>query len=79
MQGFIEGMAKIGRVVFFDQPGTGASDPVTFDSLPTLEQWSDSITAVLHDLKSEHAVLVAVDGAFATAALFARRTLCRRW
>ena len=71
MQGFIGGMAKIGRVVFFDQPGTGASDPVTFDSLPTLEQWSDSITAVLGDLKSEHAVLVAVDGAFATAALFA--------
>ena len=71
MQRWIEGMAKIGRVVFFDQPGTGASDPVAFDSLPTLEQWSDSITAVLDELKSRHAALVAVDGAFATAALFA--------
>jgi len=71
MQGWIEGMAQLGRIVFFDQPGTGASDPVTFDSLPTLEQWSDSITAILDDLKSRHAVLVAVDGAFATAALFA--------
>ena len=40
-------------------------------ALPTLEQWADSITAVLDDLGSREAVLVAVDGAFATAALFA--------
>ena len=32
---------------------------------------ADSITAVLDDLGSREAVLVAVDGAFATAALFA--------
>jgi len=36
-----------------------------------LEQWADSITAVLDDLGSSEVVLVAVDGAFATAALFA--------
>jgi pimeloyl-ACP methyl ester carboxylesterase len=36
-----------------------------------LEQGADSITAVLDDLRSSEAVLVAVDGAFATAALFA--------
>ena len=40
-------------------------------ALPTLEQWTDSITAVLDDLGSREAVLLAVDGAFATAALFA--------
>ena len=39
--------------------------------MPTLEQWADSITAVLDDLGSREAVLVAFDGAFATAALFA--------
>ena len=60
-----------GRLIFFDQPGTGASDPVTPGAMPTLEQWADSITAVLDDLDSREAVLVAVDGAFATAALFA--------
>ena len=64
-------MTSFGRLIFFDQPGTGASDPVTPGALPTLEQWADSITAVLDDLGSTEAVLLAVDGAFATAALFA--------
>ena len=36
-----------------------------------MEQWSDSITAVLDDLGSTEAVLLAIDGALATAALFA--------
>jgi pimeloyl-ACP methyl ester carboxylesterase len=49
-------MTSLGRLNFFDQPGTGASDPHaamfadlkrTPSALPTLEQWTDSITAVL--------------------------------
>ena len=71
LQGWIEAMTSLGRLIVFDQPGTGASDPVTPGALPTLEQWSDSITAVLDDLGSNEAVLLAVDGAFAPAALFA--------
>lgn len=72
MQGWIEAMTSLGRLIFFDQPGTGVSDPVTPGALPTLEQWADSITAVLDDLGSREAVLVSlVDGAFAPAALFA--------
>ena len=71
IQGWVEAMTSLGRLIFFDQPGTGASDPVTPGALPTLEQWADSITAVLDDLGSREAVLLAVDGAFATAALFA--------
>ena len=66
LQGWVEAMTSLGRLIFFDQPGTGASDPVTPGALPTLEQWADSITAVLDDLGSREAVLVAVDGAFAT-------------
>jgi len=64
-------MASLGRFIFLDQPGTGASDPITPDALPTLEQWTDSITAVLDDLGSREAVLLAIDGAVATGALFA--------
>ena len=64
-------MTSLGRLIFFDQPGTGASDPVTPNALPTLEQWTDSITAVLDDLGINEAVLVAIDGALAPAALFA--------
>jgi pimeloyl-ACP methyl ester carboxylesterase len=67
----VEAMTSLGRLIYFDQPGTGASDPVTPDALPTLEQWADSITAVLDDLGSSEAVLLAFDGGFATSALFA--------
>jgi class 3 adenylate cyclase/pimeloyl-ACP methyl ester carboxylesterase len=71
LQGWVEAMSSLGRLIFFDQPGTGASDPVTPAALPTLEQWADSITAVLDDLGSREAVLIATAGAFATTALFA--------
>jgi class 3 adenylate cyclase/pimeloyl-ACP methyl ester carboxylesterase len=71
LQGWIEAMTSLGRLIFFDQPGTGASDPISPDALPTLEQWADSIGAVLDDLGSSEAVLYAIDGACATAALFA--------
>ena len=68
--GWVEAMTSLGRLIFFDQPGTGVSDPVTAGALPTLEQWADSITAVLDDLESREAVLVAFGGAIAAAALF---------
>jgi pimeloyl-ACP methyl ester carboxylesterase len=71
LRGWVEAMTSIGRLIFFDQPGTGASDPVTPGALPTLEQWADSITAVLDDLGSREAVLLASNGGSATAALFA--------
>ena len=71
IQGWIEAMTSLGRLIFFDQPGTGASDPVSTGALPTLEQWADSIAAVLDDLGSRAAVLVAMNAAFAPATLFA--------
>lgn len=71
IQGWVEAMTSLGRLICFDQPGTGASDPVSTGALPTLEQWADSITAVLDALGSREAVLVAPNAAFAPAALFA--------
>src|SRR6187431_2293592 len=71
IQGWLEAMTSLGRLIFFDQPGTGVSDPVTPGALPTLEQWADSVTAVLEDLGSSEAVVVAIAGAFPHAALFA--------
>ena len=76
-QGWIEAMASLGRFIFFDQPGTGGSDPVTSGALPTLEQWTDSITAVLDELGSREAVLLAVDGAFAPAGPSTPRRILR--
>ena len=71
VQGWVEAMTSLGRLIFFDQPGTGASDPVTPGALPIMEQWADSITAVLDDLGSHAAVLLTLVGSFATGALFA--------
>src|ERR1700740_1904088 len=71
LQGWIEAMTCLGGIIFSAQPGTGASAPVTAGALPTVEQWADSITAVLDDLGSREAVLLAGVGALATGALFA--------
>src|ERR1700745_1862344 len=71
VQGWVEAMTSLGRLIFFDQPDTGASDPVTPGALPTLEQWADSITAVLDDLGNREVVLVVSTSTFATGALFA--------
>src|SRR5690349_7388697 len=71
IQGWVEAMTSPGRLIFFDQPGTGSSDPVALGELPNLEQWADSITAVLDDLGSAEAVLLGCTAAFAPAALFA--------
>jgi class 3 adenylate cyclase len=71
IQGWVEAMTSLGRLILFDQPGSGASDPVEPGAMPTLEQWADSITAVLDALGSPGAALVTFPGAFPTAALFA--------
>ena len=71
IQGWVEAMTSLGRLIFFDQPGMGASDLVTPGALPTLEQWADSITGVLDDLGSREAVLLASAGALAPTALLA--------
>ena len=75
IQGWVEAMTSLGRLILFDQPGTGVSDPVTPGALPSLEQWADSITAVLDDLGSREAVLVAIDGATATGTRCSTRTM----
>lgn len=71
VQGWVEAMTSLGRLIFFDQPGCGMSDPVTPAAPPTLEQWADSITVVLDELESREAVLVVFGGALSPAALFA--------
>ena len=70
--GWVEAMTSLGRLILFDQPGSGQSDPVTPEAMPTVEQWADSITAVLDDLGSREAVILcSAFNAFAPGALFA--------
>jgi class 3 adenylate cyclase len=68
---FIEGLADIGRLIQFDQPGTGASDSVAPDALPTMEQWMDDVRVVLDAEGVESATLIAEDSAGPVALLFA--------
>jgi hypothetical protein len=42
VQGWVEAMTSLGRLIVFDQPGSGMSDPVTPGALPTMEQWADA-------------------------------------
>ena len=71
MQGWVEAMTSLGRLIFLDQPGTGASDPVTSGALPTLEQWADSITPCWTISGVVKRSSLRDSGTLATGALFA--------
>jgi pimeloyl-ACP methyl ester carboxylesterase/class 3 adenylate cyclase len=43
----MERLADVSRVVLFDKRGTGLSDPVSLDRLPTLEERAEDLSAVL--------------------------------
>jgi pimeloyl-ACP methyl ester carboxylesterase len=44
---FWERLESFARVVRYDQRGSGLSDPVALDDLPTLERWTDDLHAVI--------------------------------
>jgi class 3 adenylate cyclase/pimeloyl-ACP methyl ester carboxylesterase len=71
MARWFEASTTIGRLIYFDQPGTGLSDPISLENPPSLEQWVDSARVVLDAADSSQAAIIAVDGAFPIAALFA--------
>jgi class 3 adenylate cyclase len=66
-----ERFASFSRLIVYDQRGTGMSDPVPLDALPTLEQRMDDISAVMGAVGSEHAALFAWESAGPLAMLFA--------
>jgi len=70
-EGWMQQLLKLGRLTFYDQAGTGASDPISLEELPSLEQWTDSITAVMDEVDIQEAVLICNDSGFFTASMFA--------
>ena len=50
-------LATLGRVITFDLPGNGLSDPVSLNDLPGMEQWMDCVRVVMDAADSERAVL----------------------
>jgi class 3 adenylate cyclase len=44
---FFDRLTSFARVIWFDKRGSGVSDPIPVDDLPTLERWMDDALAVL--------------------------------
>ena len=60
----LERMASYSRLIVFDRRGSGISDPVSLEDVPTWEHWADDLHAVLDAVGSERAAILAqFDGA----------------
>jgi class 3 adenylate cyclase len=68
---FLHRLASFSRLILFDRRGTGVSDPVPFDQLPTWEQWADDMRLVLDAVGSERAAIMASWDGGPMAMLFA--------
>jgi pimeloyl-ACP methyl ester carboxylesterase len=68
---FLNGLAGFSRLIFFDKRGTGLSDRVSEDKLPTLEQRMDDVRAVLDAVGSREAVLFGISEGGPLSILFA--------
>ena len=64
-------LASFSRLILFDKPGTGMSDPVLLDGLPTLEQRMDAVRAVMDAAGSERAALFGSSEGGLLSVLFA--------
>ena len=56
---FLGGLASFSRLILFDKRGTGLSDRVSLDELPTLEERLEDVVAVLDAVGSERAAIVS--------------------
>lgn len=68
---FLERLASFSRLILFDKRGTGLSDRVPVDELPTLEQRMDDVRAVMDAVGSERAALFGASEGGVLCALFA--------
>jgi class 3 adenylate cyclase/pimeloyl-ACP methyl ester carboxylesterase len=68
---FLDRLASFSRLIFFDRRGTGASDGVARSAIPTLEEWTEDVGAVLDAVGSDRAAIFAALDAGPIAMLFA--------
>ena len=57
---FLSRLASFSRLILFDKRGTGLSDRVPLNQLPTLEQRMDDVRAVMDAVGSERAALCGI-------------------
>ncbi|HYV13803.1 MAG TPA: alpha/beta fold hydrolase [Pyrinomonadaceae bacterium] len=68
---FLLRLASFSRLILFDKRGTGLSDRVPINQLPTLEQRMDDVRAVMDAVGSERAALIGVSEGGPMCSLFA--------
>jgi class 3 adenylate cyclase len=68
---FLRTLASFSRLILFDRRGTGASDPLPLDSLPPWESYGEDLIAVLDEIGSERAAIMAQLDAGPMAIFFA--------
>jgi serine/threonine protein kinase len=68
---FLNRLASFSRLILFDKRGTGLSDRVNENELPTLEQRMDDVRVVMEAVSSTQAVLFGVSEGGPMCALFA--------
>src|SRR5438270_2251065 len=66
-----ERLASFSRLILFDKRGTGMSDPVPPDELPTLEQRMEDVRAVMDAVSSERAAIFGASEGGNMSMLFA--------
>ena len=71
MASFYSGLAARGMLVMFDRRGTGLSDKVSGERLPTLDAKMDDIRAVMDAVDVERVVLFGIEDGAAHCFLFA--------
>ena len=57
---FLRRFEAFARVLTFDKRGCGLSDPVTVGALPSLEEWTDDVIAVMNAAGVERATLIGI-------------------
>jgi class 3 adenylate cyclase len=68
---FLRTLASFCRLIFFDRRGMGASDPLPPDPLPPWESYADELAAILDEVGSQAAAILAQSDAGPTALFFA--------
>src|SRR5207237_1765569 len=68
---FLERLASFSRLILFDKRGTGLSDRVPVNKLPTLEERMDDVRAVMDAAGSKRAALFGISEGGPMSMLFA--------
>jgi class 3 adenylate cyclase len=71
MAAYVNRLASFGRVIMYDQRGTGMSDPVPLTALPTLEERMDEARVVLDTVGVERAAVLGYEWGGQLGAMFA--------